>query len=148
MKITIERLPIEGSKRQALIDYVYPIVGCMHYVHSNLGPGLPEYVYQEALFLRLQSQGFDVVKEYQHHPVFEGKALESFVKMDLMVRMPRGNVIIECKSIGKLGEHEQFQTFGYLRATEFPIAILVNFSSWPKAEIERYYYHEGDIRAF
>ena len=30
----------------------------------------------------------------------------------------------------------------------FPIVILVNFSTWPKAQIERYYYHDDIIRAF
>lgn len=68
--------------------------------------------------------------------------------LDLMMPMNRGNVIIECKSIKELSSRERYQTFGYLRATEFPIAILVNFGSWPKAEIERYYYKDGVIRAF
>ena len=148
MKVTYDKTPIDPKIRKSLVDYVYPVIGCMHYVQENLGPGLPEYIYQEALCKRLRHEGFEVEKEYQHHPVFEGKALESFVKMDLMVRMPRGNVIIECKSITKIGEREQFQTFGYLRATEFPIAILVNFGSWPIAQIERYYFHDGVIKAF
>ena len=68
--------------------------------------------------------------------------------MDMAVMMPRGNVIIECKSIKAITDKEQFQTFGYLRDTSFPIAILVNFGTWPKAQIERYYYHDGIIRAF
>ena len=68
--------------------------------------------------------------------------------MDMVVMMPRGNVIIECKSIKTITDKEQFQTFGYLRGTLFPIAILVNFGTWPKAQIERYYFHDGIIRAF
>jgi len=28
-----------------LKDYVYPIIGIMQYVHNDLGPGLPEYIY-------------------------------------------------------------------------------------------------------
>lgn len=148
MKIIIDKLPVEPTLRQQLVKYVYPIVACMHYVQEDLGPGLPEYIYQEALFKKLKTDGFDTVKEFIHHPLFDGEPLEAFVKMDLMVKMPRGNVIIECKSIAKLTDKEQFQTFGYLRATQFPIAILVNFGSWPKAQIERYYFHEGNIKAF
>lgn len=139
---------IDTILRKRLIDYVYPLVGCMHYVHGDLGPGLPEYVYQEALFKKLKKEGFDVIKEYQHHPVFEGYPLEAYVKMDLMAQMPQGNVIIECKSIKELSNKEQFQTFGYLRATQFPIAILVNFGTWPKAQVERYYFNKGKICAF
>ena len=80
--------------------------------------------------------------------VHDGEQLESYIKMDMVVMMPRGNVIIECKSIKAITDKEQFQTFGYLRGTLFPIAILVNFGTWPKAQIERYYYHDGVIRAF
>lgn len=147
-RVNISRDPIEEELRRQLIGYVYPVVGCMHYVHEDLGPGLPEYCYQEALTRKLIAEGFDVCKEYQHHPVFDGKPLESFIKMDLMVRMPKGNIIIECKSIKAISDREQFQTFGYLRGTGFPIAILVNFGTWPKAQIERYYFHDGVVRAF
>jgi len=49
-----------------------------------------------------------------------------------------------------LGDRERYQLYGYLRGTGFPIGILVNFGSWPKAEIERYYYNPTtkEIRAF
>ena len=87
-------------------------------------------------------------KEFEFHPVFEGQPLESFVKMDLMIEGKRGNVIVECKSIKEITDKERYQTFGYLRATGFPIALLVNFGTWPKAQIERYYYHDNKIKAF
>ena len=109
---------------------------------------MPEYIYQEALGRKLVKEQFDVRKELVYHPLFDGEALESYIKMDMVVMMPRGNVIIECKSIKEITDREQFQTFGYLRGTSFPIAILVNFGTWPMAQIERYYYHEGIIRAF
>ena len=104
---------------------------------------MPEYIYQEALGRKLVKEQFDVRKELVYHPLFDGEALESYIKMDMVVMMPRGNIIIECKSIKEITDREQFQTFGYLRGTSFPIAILVNFGTWPKAQIERYYYHEG-----
>ena len=148
MNISIERTPLDEATRQALIELTYPVIHSMHFVHKNLGPGLPEYIYQEALYKHLQSSGLEAVKEYKHHPVFCGERLESFVRMDLIVRLPQGNVIIECKSIAALSEKERFQTFGYLRATEFSAALLVNFGTWPKAQIERYCFCDGLIRAF
>jgi len=133
---------------EQLKQYAYPIIGAMHYVHKDLGPGMPEYIYQEALYKKLTNDGFSVTKEYVHHPIFEGRPLDAFVKMDLVVSMPRGNVIIECKSIKELTEKERFQTYGYLRATSFPIALLVNFGTYPRAEIERYYYKDNTIWPF
>ena len=120
----------------------------MQYVHRQLGPGMPEYIYQEALSRKLVKEKFDARKEFIYHPFFDGEQLESYIKMDMVVIMPRGNVIIECKSIKTITTKEQFQTVGYLRGTSFPIAILVNFGAWPKAQIERYYYHDDIIRAF
>ena len=35
-----------------------------------------------------------------------------------------------------------------IRATGFPIALLVNFGTWPKTQIERYYYHDNKIKVF
>ena len=96
----------------------------------------------------LKEKGFEIMKEYKHNIVFNNHTLDSFIKMDLVVKMPKGNIIIECKSIKSIGDREQFQTFGYLRGTQFPIAILVNFGTWPKAQIERYYYKDGVIKAF
>ena len=146
--LAISRSLLDSDLHQSLIQYVYGIIGCMQYVHRQLGPGMPEYVYQEALGRKLVKEKFDARKEFKYNPFFDGEQLESYIKMDMVVMMPRGNVIIECKSIKAITNKEQFQTFGYLRGTSFPIAILVNFGTWPKAQIERYYYHDDIIRAF
>lgn len=147
-ELSISRASIDANLRQTLIQYVYDIIGCMQYVHRQLGPGMPEYIYQEALARKLLKEKFDVRKELIYHPLFDGEPLASYIKMDMVVVMPRGNVIIECKSIKAITDREQFQTFGYLRGSLFPIAILVNFGTWPKAQIERYYFHDGIINAF
>ena len=81
----------------------------------------------------------------QFHPTLRGKQMDAFLKMDLVVESPVGNVIIECKALTQLTEREHYQTFGYLRATGWPIALLVNFGASPKARIERYYNDHGTI---
>ena len=136
----LSQVVISQEKKQQLLEYVYKIIGCIQETHKDLGPGMPEYIYQEALCRDLREHGFEPLKEYQHHPVFHGQQLEAYLKMDLVVPMPQGNVIIESKAITELGRREQFQTYGYLRGTEFPVAILVNFGTWPKAQIQRFYY--------
>lgn len=112
----------------------------MQYVHNVLGPAMPEYVYQEALVIKLKKEGFDVVREFQCHPTFDSQVLSAFIKMDILVKLPDGNIIIECKSIAEIGDRERMQTFGYLCGTKYPFALLVNFGTYPKAQIERYYY--------
>ena len=115
--LSISRSLLDPDLHQSLIQYVYGIIGCIQYVHRQLGPGMPEYIYQEALCRKLVKEKFDVRKEFIYHPSFDGEQLESYIKMDMVVIMPRGNVIIECKSIKAITNKEQFQTFGYLRGT-------------------------------
>lgn len=147
MRIVREELP--SVLREDLKQYVYDIIGAMHEVYRQLDNGLPEYVYQEALLKQLTKMGYtDTKKEYIHHPTFNGEPMDSYVKMDMVVPKNRGNVIVECKSIKELTEKERYQTFGYMTATHFPIAILVNFGTFPKAQIERYYGKDGKIYAF
>ena len=47
--LSISRSLLDPDLHQSLIQYVYGIIGCMQYVHRQLGPGMPEYIYQEAL---------------------------------------------------------------------------------------------------
>ena len=139
---------VPEPKRQELIQTTYGIIGCMQQVHNLLGPGLPEYIYQEALTKELTLNGFTVHKEQQFHPTYRGEALDAYLKMDLVVETTLGNLIIECKALPQLTEREHYQTLGYLRATGWPIAILVNFGTSPKARIERYYSDNGTIMVF
>jgi len=139
---------VPEPKRRELIDLTFGIVGCMQEVHNQLGPGLPEYIYQEALATELTANGYTIHKEEQYHPLYRGQEMKSYLKMDLVVTLPEGNVIIECKAIRQLTEQERYQTFGYLRGTGWHIALLVNFGSNPKAQIERYYHHDGVIDVF
>lgn len=146
----IERLPLEPELKKQLVEYVYDVIGYIQETHNDLGPGMPEYIYQEGLAKVIKEHGIEPEKELQFHPVFHGEPMDAYLKMDLVVPRERGNIIIECKAIKELGDKERYQLFGYMRGTEFPIGILVNFGTWPRAEVERYYYNriKKEIRAF
>ena len=144
-----ERLEtVEESKRQELVKACYGLIGCLHEVYKELGSGLPEYIYQEAVAKMLKTKGLTFHKEMQFHPMFMGEPLEAYLKMDLVVESAVGNIIVECKALTQLSEKEHYQTFGYLRATKFPIGILVNFGAERRAQIERYYFCEGQLYVF
>ncbi len=144
-----ERLEtVEESKRQELVKATYDLVGCLHEVYKELGSGLPEYIYQEAVAKMLKTKGLTFHKEMKYHPTFMGEPMEAYIKMDLVVESNVGNIIVECKAITLLSEREHYQTFGYLRATKFPIAILVNFGTERRAQVERYHYCEGKLYVF
>ena len=144
-----ERLQqVADSKRQQLVQASYDVIGCIHEVYKQLGGGLPEYIYQEALSKQLKAKGLTYHKEMRYHPLFNGEPLEAFLKMDLVVESSVGNIIIECKALTLLTEKEHYQTFGYLRATGWPIAILVNFGTDRRAQIERFHFDNGTLYVF
>ena len=144
-----ERLEtVEESKRTELVKATYDLIGCLHEVYKELGSGLPEYIYQEAVAKVLKAKGLTFNKEMKYHPTFMGEPLEAYLKMDLVVESPAGNIIVECKALTQLTEKEHYQTFGYLRATNYPIAILVNFGAERRAQIERFHYADGKLYVF
>ena len=108
-KTTIHMVP--EPRKSELVQATYGIIGCMQQVHNQLGPGLPEYIYQEALATELAANGFTAHKELQFHPTFRGKPMDAYLKMDLVVESPVGNVIVECKALTQLTEREHYQTF-------------------------------------
>ena len=135
---------IDPALKKQLQDYVYDVVGVIQDVHNELPQGMPEYLYQEALSIALNQAGIKAEKEYVYHPVFRGEPLKSFLKMDLMIPRERGNIIIECKAIDKLTPTEYQQLFSYMMGTEFPIGLLVNFHSYPKITLHKFYYDRKD----
>lgn len=130
--------------KDQLKEYVYDVIGYLFKVYKELPCGFPEYMYQEAIGIVLSENGVPYNKEYCFHPYFNGKPLASYFKMDFMLERARGNIIIECKAVEQLGERERHQLFSYMCGSQFPIGILVNFSTYPKAEIEKYYYDKTD----
>ena len=139
---------VEEPKRTELVKASYDLIGCLHEVYKELGAGLPEYIYQEAVAKVLKAKGIVFHKEMKFHPTFMGEQLESYIKMDLVVESPAGNIIVECKALTQLTEKEHYQTFGYLRATKVPIAILVNFGTDRRAQIERFHYADNKLYVF
>ena len=145
-----EQKELSPQLKEQLKDYVYDIVGYLFKVYKELPCGYPEYVYQEAVGLILSENDIPFKKECIFHPHFMDTTLKSYFKMDFMIERNKGNIIIECKAIEKIGEKERYQLFSYLIGTQFPVGILVNFSTYPKAEIEKYYYNKtnGSITPF
>ena len=118
-------------------DKVYRIIGAAMKVHDELGWGLLEPVYNEALHLELCDQGINSEREkhlpcyYKHHK------LEKHYQMDLVV----DDIIIELKSVSELTSVHRMQLFNYLRLTKKPVGLLINFGQ-SYLQGERYAYYE------
>ena len=104
-------------------DMVYQIIGAAMAVHSELGYGLLEPVYQECMQLELKLRGVDSVREQEISIYYKNQLLEKKYKMDLVV----GDVVVEMKSVSELITAHRAQLCNYLRLTQKPIGILLNF---------------------
>ena len=121
---------------EKLKNHVYDIVGAMHVVHHELGPGVNEYCYQEALAVELSERGIPFQREMSFHPSYKGRMLNAEFRMDFFCK---GNVVVECKAVQALLPIHRAQLFNYMRLLRVPCGIVVNF--YPRfATIERYFY--------
>ncbi len=139
---------VQEPLKSELTKACYPIIGAIFEVYKQLGAGLPEYIYQEALYSELTAAGLTTHKELEYHPLYKGQPMKAFLKMDMVVETEIGNVIIESKALTQLSEREHYQTFGYLRGTGWPVALLVNFGASPKVQLERFHNNNGTIEVF
>ena len=119
-----------------LKSHVYDIIGCCQDVHRELGPGLNEYLYQEALKISFEEKQIPFVKEYYFHVSYHGRILSHKHYMDFLCK---GNVAIECKAISSLGTEQRQQLWNYMRLSNTPIGILYNFAP-VKDQCQKYYY--------
>lgn len=119
-----------------LVRRMFDVVGAMHEVHRELGPGLNEYCYQEGLEMELQERGIEYQRELTFHPLYHGKEMKAEYRLDFLCK---GDIVVELKAVEKLGSDNKAQLFNYMRLRKAPCGIIVNFA--PKyAEIERYLY--------
>jgi GxxExxY protein len=99
-------------------------VDCGLAVHKALGPGLLESVYETVLAAKLLRDGLKV--ERQHPVSFKFEDMEFFdaFRIDLLVE---DRLIIEIKSVETLNKAHGKQLLTYLRLTNQPLGLLMNF---------------------
>lgn len=102
---------------------VYKIIGAAMTVHSELGWGLLEPVYQEALHLELLDRGIANEREQEIEIYYKKHLLDKKYRMDIVV----DNIIVELKSVTNLVAVHRAQLCNYLRLTRKPLGLLINF---------------------
>ena len=101
------------------------IVDSAFKVHTVLGPGLLETVYQAALAYELEKRGLKVVLERGIPATYEEVRLELGFRADIIVE---NKVIIEVKSIEALAPVHGKILLTYLRLTNLRLGLLINFN--------------------
>ena len=108
-------------------ELTYQIRGAIWDVYNNLGPGLLESVYEEALCYELEKRGLKIERQKQVPIIYKGKVLKTDLKLDVMVE---DMIIIELKSVEELKPVFYKQTKTYLKLMNKHIGLLVNFGEY------------------
>jgi iron complex transport system substrate-binding protein len=111
------------------------IVDAAYRIHAEVGPGLFESVYELVLTDMLTSKGFSVQRQVPVPIRIGGKVYDEGFRADLVVE---GQVIVEIKSIERLGRVHKKQVLTYLKLSGLPVGLLINFGGdLLKGNIER-----------
>ncbi len=110
------------------------IIGCAMKVHSILGNGFQEVIYQRALAIEMERQGLSFHREMEMTIYYEGidigtRRVDFFVE-DL--------IMVELKALIKLEEVHLAQAMNYCQAYNLPIGLLFNFGA-KSLEFKRVY---------
>ena len=112
--------------RVELDDLTYQIRGAIYKVHSTLGPGLFETIYEAALIYELMQLNLVVESQVGIPVMYNGIQLELGFRLDILVE---NSVIIEVKSVETLLNVHKKQLLTYLKLSDKKIGILVNFNA-------------------
>lgn len=101
-------------------------IDCAFRTHVDLGPGLLESAYEAVLENRLRRLDLLVERQKPISIAVDGLTLPDAFKADILIE---GKLLLELKSVEKLTNLHMMQTLTYLRLTNLPLGLLINFNT-------------------
>jgi len=95
-------------------------------IHTDLGPGLLESVYEAVLEKALQKRGYDVKRQLSVTFEYDGIVFDEGFRADLVID---GRVVVELKSVEELAKVHRKQVLTYLRLMDLRVGLLLNFGA-------------------
>ncbi len=106
------------------------VIKLFYKVYNELGFGFLEKVYQNALFMELTANGFEVEPQKQIKVYYNGRQVGEYYA-DIIVN---DLVILELKATERLLQENEFQLINYLKATNIEVGLLLNFGVKPEVK--------------
>lgn len=106
-------------------EITFMVIGAAYEVHKELGPGLLEKIYEEAMAYQIREKGLKVETQVLLPVFYKGKRLLSDYRLDLLVE---NEVIVELKSVAVVTDLYMKQLLTYLRIAHKRVGLLMNFN--------------------
>ena len=106
-------------------DLTGRIIGCAMKVHSTIGNGFQEVIYQRALAIELELDNLVFAREVEM-PVFYREVAIGTRRVDFLVEE---KVLVEMKALTKTEDVHLAQALNYLEAFKLEVGLLLNFGT-------------------
>ena len=113
------------NKEYKYSDITSKIIGCAMEVHTQLGNGFQEVIYQRALAIEMEAQGLGFTREVEM-PVYYKHIEIGTRRVDFMVE---GVICVELKAVIELEDVHLAQAINYLEAFDLEVGLLINFGA-------------------
>lgn len=107
-------------------EETYKIIGICMEVHRNLGPGLLEVIYKDALELEFRENNIAFEREKEFVIEYKGKILPHKFYADFVVNQ---DIILEIKAVKEFSNEHIAQILNYLKLAKSELGLLVNFQT-------------------
>ena len=114
---------MNANERESLNALFEEVVGAAYEVSNALGAGFLEKVYERALAKELSLRGIPVRPQVPYKISYKGHAIAEYVA-DLVVD---DRLLVELKCVNALAKEHLAQCLNYLKASNLPLALLINF---------------------
>ena len=108
-----------------LDELAHEAVDAAYRVHSELGPGLLERVYEVCMEHELKKRGFNAEAQLPMPVMYDQKKMECGYRIDLLVEK---ELLLEIKSVDALAPIHTAQVLTYLKLSQRRLALLINFN--------------------
>jgi len=107
-------------------ERTHRIIAAAMEVHTRLGHGFLEPVYQSALEVELVQQHVPFIRECELPVFYRGQRLSCAYRADFLCY---SSIVVELKALARIGDTERAQVMNYLKATGLGRGLLLNFGS-------------------
>lgn len=124
LKVSVNSSVNFSQKEFPLKDITKRIISCAIEVHSALGPGLLENVYEEAMAHEFTLRGVIYKRQKEINLKYKGKDIGKH-RVDYLVE---NEVIVELKAVESMNKIYEAQLLTYLKAMDKRVGLLINFN--------------------